>query len=289
MGARKKKANRARLTFIFWWWGAIPRQTSVTQRLKTAANSCGKVQNPAPTADNLTSCVTWQSPTKCVRRAASSIPIYGIEPASVNACAAHSMWRTSAASGRSAQERHHAAAEVPPRSPHWLGCGVVTHGFHTFFVWRKLMTTKRCACCGQAFQPRPQAPNQTYCSLPDCQRARKRQWHHNKLQSDPDYRGNQRDAQRAWLERHPDYWRNYRDAHPEYAERNRDRQRAIQSGNTHSLAKMDVCWPPSLTPGLYRITPARGTDASSSRALVVEIAPVCVDCPCKKDACKERT
>ncbi len=151
------------------------------------------------------------------------------------------------------------------------------------------MTTKRCACCGQTFLPRPQAPNQTYCSLSECQRARKRQWHHNKLQSDPDYRGNQRDAQRAWLERHPDYWRNYRDAHPEYAERNRDRQRADQSGNTHSLAKMDVCWTPSLPPGLYRITPTRRTDASNSKALVVEITPVCVDCPCKKDACKERT
>jgi hypothetical protein len=52
---------------------------------------------------------------------------------------------------------------------------------------------------------------------------------------------------------------------------------------------MDVCLPPSLTPGLYRITPARGIDASSNGAWLVEIIPVCVDCPCKKDACKERT
>jgi hypothetical protein len=40
---------------------------------------------------------------------------------------------------------------------------VITHGFHTFFVWSKLTMTKRCACCDQTFLPRPQAPNQTYC------------------------------------------------------------------------------------------------------------------------------
>lgn len=151
------------------------------------------------------------------------------------------------------------------------------------------MTTKRCACCGQTFRPRPQAPNQNYCSLPDCQRARKRHWHQNKLKSDPDYRGNQRDAQRAWLERNPDYWRNYRKTHPEYAERNRNRQRTGASGNNNFPAKMDVWPPPPLTPGLYRITLASGIDASSSGALVVEMTSVCVDCPCKKDACKERT
>jgi hypothetical protein len=34
-----------------------------------------------------------------------------------------------------------------------------------------------------------------------------------KLQSDPDYRSNQREAQRAWQESHPGYWRQYRNAH----------------------------------------------------------------------------
>lgn len=151
------------------------------------------------------------------------------------------------------------------------------------------MTTKLCACCGQTFLPRPQTPNQTYCSLPDCQRARKRQWHHDKIQSDPDYQGNQRDAQRAWLERHPDYWRHYRDTHPEYAGRNRGRQRNGGSGNNVTLAKMDACQLPPLAPGLYRITPTTRFDASNGGAMIVEIVPVCMDCPCKKDACKERT
>ena len=37
------------------------------------------------------------------------------------------------------------------------------------------MTTKHCACCGMHFVPRPQVPDQAYCSAPGCQRARKRQ------------------------------------------------------------------------------------------------------------------
>ena len=36
-----------------WWWDGTPRQTYVTQRLTTAANSCGKVRNPALDADIL--------------------------------------------------------------------------------------------------------------------------------------------------------------------------------------------------------------------------------------------
>jgi len=84
--------------------------------------------------------------------------------------------------------------------------------------------TKRCAHCDQPFEPRPQVPDQAFCSAPGCQRARKRQWQRFKLQSDPDYRINQRAAQQAWSQRNQDYWRNYRDDQPEYAQRNRERQ-----------------------------------------------------------------
>ena len=52
--------------------------------------------------------------------------------------------------------------------------------------------TRHCTCCGKPFEPRPQVPDQTFCSAPDCQRARKRQWQRAKLRSDPDYRINQR-------------------------------------------------------------------------------------------------
>jgi len=60
--------------------------------------------------------------------------------------------------------------------------------------------TQRCACCDKPFDPRPQVPDQAFCSAPDCQRARKRQWQRAKLPSDPDYRINQR-ADRVALAR----------------------------------------------------------------------------------------
>ena len=68
--------------FGYWWWGGTLRQTYVTQRLTTAANSCGKVRNPAPATDNPTSSNLAGSPTERIRQDASSIPICGIEPAS---------------------------------------------------------------------------------------------------------------------------------------------------------------------------------------------------------------
>ncbi len=44
---------------------------------------------------------------------------------------------------------------------------------------------RHCTCCGKPFEPRPQVPDQAFCSSPNCQRARKRQWQRAKLQSDP--------------------------------------------------------------------------------------------------------
>lgn len=151
------------------------------------------------------------------------------------------------------------------------------------------MTLKHCAACGEAFQPRPQVPKQMFCSASACQRIRKRQWQQSKLQSDLDYRSNQRQAQRAWQESHPDYWRQYRKLHPKYAQRSRDPQRSGQFSNTKGV-KMDA-WTSRLvlSPGLYEISLARGSGVSSSSGLIVKITPVCQDVLCKKDACKERT
>lgn len=78
---------------------------------------------------------------------------------------------------------------------------------------------KHCACCGNSFEPRPQVPNQAFYSAHDCQRARKRQWQRAKLQSDSDYRINQRAARQAWAQRNQDDWRNYREVRPDYTQR----------------------------------------------------------------------
>ena len=149
--------------------------------------------------------------------------------------------------------------------------------------------TQHCACCGKPFAPRPQVPGQAYCSDPDCQRARKRQWQRAKLQSDPDYRDNQRAAQQAWSQRNPDYWRGYRADRPDYAQRNREQQRLRDAsvrnqGADVDLAKMDMC---DLPPGLYRITRHPAFPRESGASWVVEITPVAVTCPRKMDVSRE--
>ena len=144
--------------------------------------------------------------------------------------------------------------------------------------------TRPCACCGNLFEPRPQVPNQTFCFSPDCQRARKRQWQRAKLQSDPDYRDNQRAAQQTWSQRNPDYWRSYRDAQPDYAQRNREQQRSRDQARNDDLAKMDVC---DLPPGLYRITRHPALPRESGATWVVESTPVAVTCPRKMDVSRE--
>jgi hypothetical protein len=129
-----------------------------------------------------------------------------------------------------------------------------------------------CAHCGEPFQPRPQVPDQAYCSSRDCQRARKRLWQRAKLRSDPDYRHNQRSAQRAWLERNPDYWRNYRHAHPDYAQRNRKRQRLRDIAERGvRLAKMDAS---DLPAGTYRIKRAAVLTRASRNSWLFEITPL---------------
>ena len=140
-----------------------------------------------------------------------------------------------------------------------------------------------CTNCGMPFQPRPQGPNQVYCSSPKCQRARKQRWQQDKLRSDPDYRESQRDAQRAWLARNPGYWASYR--------ARKSPTRGV-SGNPivqhqHSgSAKLDVSLLPS---GLYRLRQITDSPLATPGGWLVELLPVCPGCPCKKDVCKEKT
>ena len=134
-----------------------------------------------------------------------------------------------------------------------------------------------CACCGKPFAPRPQVPDQAYCSESDCQRARKRRWQRAKRQSDVFYRDNQRAAQQAWSERNPDYWREYRRRNPDYAQQNRERQRTrLQEERAHPP-------PPSqeaevadlLESGLYRLKVlAVDRVAKMDVCFLVELAPV---------------
>jgi hypothetical protein len=152
------------------------------------------------------------------------------------------------------------------------------------------MTSKICQCCGQSFEPRPQVPNQTFCSSPNCQRVRRQRWQRDKMRNDPDYRDNQHRNQRAWLDRHPEYWRNYRATHPDYTEHNKSHQRLKHHARHEpDYAKMDVSLAATLEPGLYLIERIQGVPLTKSDSWIIQITPICMDCPCKKDACKDRT
>lgn len=135
------------------------------------------------------------------------------------------------------------------------------------------MQSRPCAACGQAFRPRPQSPQQCYCTAAACQRERRRRWQQAKRRCDADYRDNQRRAQSAWRERHREYWREYRRAHPQYEARNRTQQqdRDARRGE-RDLAKMDVSTRALPVPsGTYRLAPAAPSPLAKMDAWTVEI------------------
>lgn len=84
---------------------------------------------------------------------------------------------------------------------------------------------------------------------PACRRARKAAWKRNKMQTDPDYRYNQKLANQKWTKTHPGYWKDYRSRHPEYVKRNRilqavrnrrRRTRHQADGHGNLIAKVDA-------------------------------------------------
>ena len=138
---------------------------------------------------------------------------------------------------------------------------------------RDLMSTRTCACCGEIFIVRPQIPSQAFCSAAACQRERRLRWQRDKMVNDPDYRENQSRNQRAWHDRHPEYWRTYR-GNSAKRPQNEDRM-PVEGGIPLS--------------GLYRIRFEPDFEHAKSDVWIAEITRVCEECPCKKDACKDRT
>jgi hypothetical protein len=86
------------------------------------------------------------------------------------------------------------------------------------------MSARRCRYCQQVFQPAPYHPQQLVCSQSGCQRQRRRDYHRQKIASDPVYRQVCLDSPRKWREAHPGYWKQYRRNHPQQVECNRRQQ-----------------------------------------------------------------
>jgi hypothetical protein len=137
---------------------------------------------------------------------------------------------------------------------------------------------RKCKHCHKSFSPRPQNPDQQYCSEPDCQRARKRIWQQRKLLADADYHANQRAAQSIWQKKNPDYWSKYRQRNPVYVERNRANQRDRnhyrnwQDKGRSAIAKMDSSISESsIIPGRYQLRRIDSGRIAKMDALIVEI------------------
>jgi hypothetical protein len=120
------------------------------------------------------------------------------------------------------------------------------------------MQRLRCAHCNDLFTPAPQVPKQTYCSKPNCQKERRKQWQKKRLQSDPDYRANQSRAQKAWTEKNPHYWRELRQTGPDYGNSDPVEQDFLDPEVLKSSIKMDSLTAPqnlkkSLFDGVFRL------------------------------------
>ena len=104
------------------------------------------------------------------------------------------------------------------------------------------METKTCNACGCTFTPRPQNPNQKYCTNSECQRERRRRSQQQTRQGDSDYRDNDIRTSKTWAAENPEYWKRYRDENPAYVERNRNlQQQRNQKKRTTVIANEDVC------------------------------------------------
>jgi hypothetical protein len=79
------------------------------------------------------------------------------------------------------------------------------------------------------------------------------------MKNDPDYRSDQKDGQRCWIEKHPGYWREYRENHQDYVSRNRLLQKGRDQRRRHGvLAKMDASNPDYVVQtGTYYVIPAK--------------------------------
>ncbi len=70
--------------------------------------------------------------------------------------------------------------------------------------------TFTCSCCRRVLPINPRCKEQEYCGAAICQRERKRKWQARKMNTDPEYRKNQKEAYKSWCEHNPDYWRKRR-------------------------------------------------------------------------------
>jgi hypothetical protein len=111
---------------------------------------------------------------------------------------------------------------------------------------------------------------QQYCNKEACQRARKRNYHKQKMVTDEKYRREHLQSIQDWRTYRPlaQYQRTYRDNHPDYVRKNREQQRRRNqkrhpievTSSPPVIVKGDAC--NSIKSGTYLLTPCARVNAS---------------------------
>jgi len=122
----------------------------------------------------------------------------------------------------------------------------------------------KCVKCRRIVPANPRVKNQ---------RVRKNKWKQSKIASDPDYKNDQRDYHKQWIEQHPGYYRHYRKQNPDYCDRNRELQkkrdqkhRLKQSCKRDALKQFSA-----IKPGTYKLIPFnRKRDALEGQFVVIQ-------------------
>jgi hypothetical protein len=103
------------------------------------------------------------------------------------------------------------------------------------------MNERHCPYCQQVFRTSPYRPQQAVCSQASCQRGRRRDYHRNKIRSDPLYAQVVRESRKKWRDAHPGYQKGYWQTHSKEAERNRQQQhRRDRRRRLQHLVKNDL-------------------------------------------------
>ena len=143
------------------------------------------------------------------------------------------------------------------------------------------MSDRHCPYCQQVFRPSRYHPQQAVYSQVSCQRRRQREYHRDKLRSDPVYAETVRGSRKEWPDAHPGYQRQYWQTHAQAAERSRrpsrqhlqhllrNTSRLCEGGvNRNHLETKRFAWVLSLASARTRASLSLAKTASSSGSRV---------------------
>jgi hypothetical protein len=153
------------------------------------------------------------------------------------------------------------------------------------------MNDRRCRYCQRVFQVSPFRLQQAVCSQAACQRRRRREYHRNKIRSDPLYAQVVWDSRKKWREAHPGYQKQYWRTHPEAAERNCQQQRRRDHGRRlQHLVKNNLALDLKHSPAdVWLVGPVAGDLVKNNlaRSKLLILQPAALPVAARAASCKE--